>query len=63
MAKKWSSTYLNQEFDLKIKTTVIALYLKQHNVEVGSLCDLAPPSFSESNNTVVNEICRSVTIC
>lgn len=38
-------------------------YLKQHCVEVGTLCDWAPPTVSECIATVVNTNPRFVTIC
>ena len=42
---------------------MIWLQLKQHYVEPGILCALAPPTVSECNTTVVNTNPRSVTIC
>ena len=35
----------------------------QHFIEIGMLCDLAPPTIFECNTTVVNTNPRSVTIC
>ena len=37
--------------------------LKQYFVEIDIRCDLAPPTVSECNTTVINTDPRSVTIC